>query len=382
MGPDEYGLLSSVFTFVAILGVSASSLQAACAKGEAVRSSAADSAPRSLHTRTLRNDPLTRIVLVTSFALALTVVAASPLLGRFFHSSVGPALALGTIIPSLGLLAVAYGRLQGLQRFIPLAILSLALAFGKLVLGAVGLSLGLGVTGVLVLLAILSSSGAIVGLWLTADVAPLQPGDLTGDVARALLAFTAFWVLLSVDVPFARHWLEHADAGQYAAGSVVGKGILWLPDVIALVIFPQLAASVRAATGSRRLLARAVSVSVTLCLAGCLGLLLVGDRFMSELYGDDYSRAATVAWKLGFASIPFAIANLLMFYHLARGGWKWVISLVAVLVGELAAFTWVHGGATSFIVVTGLAGLVLTIALAVPILAENTGSASAGAGRE
>ncbi|HUP73223.1 MAG TPA: hypothetical protein VM282_09255 [Acidimicrobiales bacterium] len=370
MGPDEYGLLSSVFTFVAILGVSASSLQAACAKGEAIRTSALEDAPRAPHTRTLGNDPLTRTVLFTSLTLALAVVAGSPLLGRFFHSSVGPALALGAIIPSLGLLAVAYGRLQGLQRFVPLAILSLGLAFGKLCLGVVGLSLGLGVTGVLILLAILSSGGAVIGLWLTSDVAPLQPGDLTGDVARALVAFTAFWVMLSVDVPFARHWLEHSDAGQYAAGSLVGKGILWLPGVIALVIFPQLAASVWAGTGSRRLLARAVGLSVTLCLAGCAGLFLVGDRFMSELYGVGYSSAATIAWKLGLASIPFAVANLLVFYHLARGDWKWVISLCAVLVGELVAFTFVHDSASHFIAITGFAGLGLTLALALPIILE------------
>ncbi len=366
LGPDEYGLLSSVFTLVAIVGVSASSLQAATAKGEAIRREGLleHTVPE---VNGLIRDPLVRLAFGAGLALGIGVLVLSPLLGRFFHSSTGPVLGFAALVPSLGVLAVVYGRLQGLQRFVSFSVLSLGLAVGKLGLGALAIEIDLGVTGVIFVLAGLGFVGALTGLVLTRHAAILPMTEVGNDVARALIAFTFFWTLLSIDTVVARHWFSADDAGQYAAAAVIGKGILWLPDVVALVVFPQLATAVRAGTDSRRLLGQAVVLAASLCLAGCFALWAVGPFVFRHLYGTGYEEAAGMSWKLGLVSLPFAIANLLIFYHLARPGWAWLVPLGVAGVLELSGFLLLHDSGNQLIAVTAVASLVLMLSLAIGV---------------
>jgi O-antigen/teichoic acid export membrane protein len=365
LGPGDYGLLSSVFTLVAIFGVSASSLQAACAKGEALhgtRGMAERKRSRSL--RRALGEPLVRIVLAVSVGLSALTVVASPLLGRFFHSNIGPVIGFAVLLPWMGIVSVVFGRLQGLGRFVLFAAVSFSLAVGKLVIGAATIGAGLGATGAVFAIAVTTCAGSMLGLWFVSDVESLPVSVVADDIVRALVALTVFWALLSIDVPLARHWMSADDAGQYAAASVIGKGILWLPDVVALVVFPQLASAVRSGNNSRRIMMQAVAASVGLCVTGCVGLWLVGGLMFDHLYGEGYGQAASLAWKVGIVSVPLAVANLLMFLHLASAGWRWIALPIVVLVAETIGFGLFHGSATAFIVVSFVAAVVLVALLA------------------
>jgi O-antigen/teichoic acid export membrane protein len=378
LGPQEYSLLASVFTLIAIVGVSASSVQAACAKGEAVRRASLED-PDVERRAGLFDDPLVRSVLCVSVAVGALVTVFSPALGRFFHSSTGPVIGFALLVPSMGLLAIVYGRLQGLERFLGFAALSLGLALAKVGFGGAVVAAGGGVTSTIMTLAVVSTLGALVGLMLTRDAAPLAGRALAGDTARALIAMTIFWALLSVDVPLARHWLDHDRAGQYAAAAVIGKGILWLPDIVALVVFPSLATAVRAGEEAMGLLGKAVALSAGLCLAGCAALFVIGEPMFRILYGEGYSGASDIAWKLGLASVPFSIANLLIFYFLAREEWRWMILLVGVAAGTLTAFVLFHDNTTQFVLITALSALALAVALALGVIATRRSPATSDA---
>ena len=80
------------------------------------------------------------------------------------------------------------------------------------------------------------------------------------DVRRAFAAFTMFWFMLGADVLFARAFFEDTDAGLYGAASVLGKAVLWIPAVVAQLIFPRLARESKHGESVADLAVRAVSV--------------------------------------------------------------------------------------------------------------------------
>jgi O-antigen/teichoic acid export membrane protein len=365
--PDEYGLLSSIFTMIVIVGVATSSLQAAFAKAEVAR--------RDLVVLRERRgvglafaDPLVRTVLVASIGFGLVLVMASPFLGHFFHSAAAPIALFAVLVPAIAMLSLSVGRLQGMERFFGLAVLSIGSALAKLALCGGVLIVGLGVTSVVGMLTLVTVGAATAGLVLTSDSPPLADRAIFSDVARALVALMLFRLLVGVDVPLARHWLEPDVAGQYAAASVIGKGVLWLPDIVALVVFPQLAAAKNSGQDANRLLRRAASLSLAVCLLGTLGLWLFGDIMFDQIFGGEYVGAGSLAWKLALVSTPLALANLFIFFHVAGRGWRWLVWVAVVLAFQIAAFTAFHDTQGQFVVATAFGAIALTLGLGVPAL--------------
>lgn len=364
---DEYGLLSSIFTMIVIVGLATSSLQAAFAKAEVARRDVV-----VLHEQRgiglVFTDPHVRTALVASTGFGLVLVAASPVLGHFFHSAAAPIALFVVLVPAIAMLSLSAGRLQGMGRFSSYALLSLSTALAKLALCGGVLIIGLGVTSVVAMLTLVTVGGAIAGLVMTSDSPPLLERGVLTDVVRALIALALFRTLVGIDVPLARHWLPHDLAGQYAAASIIGKGVLWLPEIVSLVVFPQLAAARNGGRDVHELLKRAALLSLAVCLLGTLGLWLAGDMMFDHLFGAAYAGAGPLAWKLALASTPLAIANLFIFFHVAGRLWRWLLWLAVILAFQVAAFALYHDTQGQFVIVTAYGALALALCLGVGAL--------------
>jgi len=119
------------------------------------------------------------------------------------------------------------------------------------------------------------------------------------------------FVFTSIDLLLARYVLPADQAGQYAAGSVVLKIAFWLPQVVAVVLFPRLA------QGDRRSLLVGTAAVVALGLTVTLGFALVGPWLLPKLRGAAYADIATQSWIFGLAGPAEAAAYLLRFSRLA-----------------------------------------------------------------
>ena len=102
-------------------------------------------------------------------------------------------------------------------------------------------------------------------------------------------ALLAFFAVSNVDLIVARHTLDSHDAGLYAAGLILAKAVLFLPQFVSIVAFPSMASGDRPRTfvmavGAVVVLG-AVATLATALLPG-LALIFVGG----SQYGDVRSR--------------------------------------------------------------------------------------------
>jgi O-antigen/teichoic acid export membrane protein len=362
LGPEDYGLLSGAFTFVALFGTSASSLQAALAKSEA-RRGGDDELARRLNLKAALNEPVTRWVLIGSTCLALALVVASPLLNGLLNVEDSTAIAVAAILPGTALASVAFGRMQGTRRFNAFALLAVVMAVGKLVGGVVAGVAGFSVPVILLLLALTTTAAALVGAWYTSDSPSVSPRAVLHDSARALIALTFFWLVISVDVPLARHWLPEAAAGRYAAASLIGRAVLWLPAVIAVVVYPQMARLNESTEDARSLVIKSCIATSGICVAACVGLFVTSPLIFSVLFGSGYEQAATLAWQLGLVSLPLAVANVLVYFLLSRQGWWWMPAVVVPLALEVGWLWLAHGSSSDFVLASLASAAVMMVLL-------------------
>jgi O-antigen/teichoic acid export membrane protein len=364
LGPEDYGLLSGAFTFVAIFGTSASSLQAALAKSEARRGFEGRLGPRATLARAFM-EPVARWVLVGTVAIAAVVVLLTPFLNDLLNVQDSTTITMAAILPGTALASVAFGRMQGTRRFGAFAALAVVMAIGKLIGGVIAGVLGLSVPVILLILAVTTSAAAVVGIWYTSDSPSVAPRAVLIDSGRALVALTLFWLVISIDVPLARHWLPEDDAGQYAAASLIGRAVLWLPAVIAVVVYPQMARLNETVDDARALLVKSCIATTAICIAACAGLFVVSPVVFSVLFGSGYEEAATLSWQLGIVSIPLAVANVLVYFLLSRRGWWWMPAVAIPLLVEVG-WLWVsHGSATDFVFASLASALALMVLLGV-----------------
>jgi O-antigen/teichoic acid export membrane protein len=345
LGPADYSLMGGLFAIVTIIGVSTSALQTASAKlvAEAGRTQPV----------ALRQDPLLRRATGLAALAAVAFAIASPAIATFFRGDLAPVLAIALYVVPAPLLAIGLGRLQGLQSFATFAVISLAMAAGRLLLTTAALAGGLRVTGVMLTTATVAAGGAVWALSSSRGATSTTAAGIWKEAGRATVALVLFWVMVSIDVPVARHTLSAELAGQYTAASVIGKAILWLPGAISLMMFPRVAQARAEGDKTHPLLVRALLPTIAMCIAAVAGLFFLGSTIIPIFFGESYEAGAGLAWKVGLVSVPFAVANLLVFYHLTRATSRFLLALAGAVLLEIGVLAIAHDSIDD--IITGLA---------------------------
>ena len=320
--PTEFGAFGAVLALIIAGSVPALAIQATVARTRARREPVA-------------SDVRSGLVLALATGLGLGLLA--PALAAFLQlPSVVPVGAAAVGVAAVTATAPAMGLVQGAERFT---------ALGVLVAGQASLRVGGGLAGMAVRP---TASAALVGVaaglvvaalgaWFVARP-PLGPGTRTTFVTSLRKTFVAGALLLGLvlvtnaDVVLARHVLSARDSGFYVAGSVFTKIAFWLPQFVPLLAFPALTDPKR-----RR---EAFRLGV-FAVAGCGAALVVGTAILagpavSIVAGSRYADLAP--WIPAFTALGglFAIAQLLVYAHLASGDLPTIAAVWAVLLAYVA----------------------------------------------
>jgi O-antigen/teichoic acid export membrane protein len=348
---EEYGLLAGFMAAITIITVGTSALQTTAARAIA----AGENHPEQ-HSLV---DGLTKSAGVGAIIVGAFIAVFAPVLSRFLNIGALPILILGVYVLPSSLDSIAAGRLQGTKRFRALAIYSAGQAIAKLAIAATVIAVGLRVSGLLA--GLVASSGAIAlwGMLRSRDAGAINTHVLSPEMRLNFGALLLFWVVLSIDIAFARAFFEPKAAGVYAAATVLGKAVLWLPTMLTQLLFPQLADRSARSQGARPLMKRAVILVVALASAAVFGLYLLGGPIFLVLYGSRYNGASDIAWKIGLAMVPLAIVNLLLFHFLAKGQKGFLIWMGIAAVGEVLALYLGPKSGTGYAVIVGATGLLL-----------------------
>lgn len=337
IGKEPYGAFSAMMGALLVVGVLSLGLQATGARRIAA-------APDQVVA-------IERVVLGVGLRSALVLgalcLAAAPVLDAVLRlESLPTALLLGVAAFPLTYMGAQAGVLQGEQRWGPLALVYLAQGLGRVVFG----------TGLIVLDAgeFTAMAGVALGCWLPVLIGWLalrrprvdaphsegHPGlELLREVGTSSQALLAFFALSNVDILLARATMSNSEAGLYAAGLIMAKAILFLPQFVVVYAFPSMSKD----ETTRRTLLLALVVSAALGMVGVLATLALPDLALLFVGGEEFEPVAGDIWKFAIVGTLLAMIQLLVYSALARRQGRAVImiwtALALLVVGALTVGT-------------------------------------------
>jgi O-antigen/teichoic acid export membrane protein len=336
LGPGAYGAVAALMATLLVIGVLQLGLQATAARR-------ISSEPE--HVAQIER-VIMRVTSRAALALGLLMLVLTPAVNWILRldSLATAALVAVTAVP-MTIMGGQAGILQGERRWWPLAVLYVASGVPRLVIGT-GLMLWKPTE-------LYAMTGVMLGAWLPVLVGyyalrrgERDPGEDTDThrvrpILRETIhnsqALLAFFALSNADVIVARNVLADHEAGLYAAGLIVTKAVLFLPQFVVVVAFPAMAT----ARERRRALTRSLVVVAGLGAACTLGSALLSGLAIKFAGGGEYADVQDRLWMFAILGTVLSMLQLLVYSVLARQGQRSVyavwVTLVALVVGGLLA---------------------------------------------
>jgi len=327
--PAEFGAITAMLGILLIASVVALALQATAARRIAVRPQDTD----HLVALTARASWLT--ALTVGAVTAVSTIALTPLLRL---DSYWPVALCGAAIVPLTVYGGQAGVAQGTSRWARLAWLYMAHGVGRLVVSTIALLIAPTATAAMVGIAAAAWIPVAAGRGLFRHSGAAAPvGGAVRFTREAVLAgstLLGFLVLTNTDSLMSRAILDPHDSGLYAAGLIVTKSTLFLPQFVSVVLFPRMA---RDTTGRSQLLALAAVTGLGLSVVA--GTALLPDLALVFVGGHRYEEIGASLWVFALAGTAQAVLHVLMFGAIARRNhavtpvvWGAVIVLVGAAV--------------------------------------------------
>jgi O-antigen/teichoic acid export membrane protein len=338
LGPHEYGAFAALMATLLVTSVLQLGLQATGARRVAAEPQARAEIEREV----------LRVGWVSAVGLGLLMLVLSPLLERVLRlDTLAAAVLVAVTCVPLSLMGAQSGVLQGERRWPPLSLVYLALGVPRLVIGLAFMVWRPTQTGAMLGVTVAAVVPAVVG-WLAlrrpgqprpeVPTAPWQrrhpTRDILGETAHNSQALLAFLALSNTDIVVARHVLDSHQAGLYAAGLILVKAMLFLPQFVVVVAFPDLST----ATSRRPALLKSLGLVGGLGLLGIVGTLLLPGLALAFVGGSAYDEVSGRLWLFAVLGTVLSMLQLLVYAVLARSGRRpvllvWLAFAAVVVLG-------------------------------------------------
>jgi O-antigen/teichoic acid export membrane protein len=362
IGKEPYGAFSALMGVLLVISVLSLGLQATGARRIAA-------APDQVIA-------IEKVVLDVGLRSALIMGAVclllAPLLNAVLHlHSLPTALLVGVSAIPLTYMGAQAGVLQGERRWSQLAVLYLSQGVGRVGFGVVLL--------VFWKTEFAAMAGATLGFWLPVLIGWLalrrprvdvphsegHPGlELLREVGHSSQALFAFFALSNADILVARATMSDSEAGLYAAGLIMAKAILFLPQFVVVVAFPSMSKE----ETSRSTLLLAVATSAVLGGVGVLGTVLFPDWALLFVGGHDFSAVKDDLWKFAIVGTVLSIVQLLVYSALARRQGRAVVVIWTALAALVALALAMDNAASLVLVVVAVDGVLFLALLGIALL--------------
>jgi O-antigen/teichoic acid export membrane protein len=325
IGPSEYGAFVACLNLLVILQVVALGLQATAARRIAVDLGNVATIEGAILRTT------TRVSVAVGALLLVLVPAVDALLNL---DSLATAAVVAVAAVPLTLAGGQAGILQGERRWGPLALFYVAGGVPRLVVGTAIILWRPDATSAILGVGLGYLFPLMVGWWALRH--RRTPESVASEhSARSMLVESAhnaqvlfaYFALSSVDIMIARQVLDDHDAGLYASGLIMAKVMLFLPQFVVIVAFPDMASP----ASRRRALVR------SLLLVAALGVVMVvAARVLSGLAmvfvgGAEFGEVEDLLWVFAVLGTLLAMLQLQVYAVLARQGRRTVVLVWAAL---------------------------------------------------
>ncbi|CAN5622059.1 hypothetical protein BH11ACT8_BH11ACT8_26550 [soil metagenome] len=362
LGPTQYGAFAAVMNLLMVVSVAQLGLQATAARR-------ISSTPGDV---SVIEDGIRRVTWLTSLGLGALLLLAAPLINAALRlDSLLTAYVVGLIAVPLTLMGGQAGTLQGERRWRPLALLYVAAGVPRLLVGtALILWQPEELTAIIAVFIWALAPVAVGAVALRHRVHVPHDSDedhgvraLFRELGRNSQALLAFFAVSNVDVILARSVLDNAESGLYAAGLILTKAVLFLPQFVVVVAFPDMAN----AGERRRALRLSLTVVAALGVVGVLATWVLSHVALVFVGGAEYSAVQDQLWQFAILGTLLSMIQLLVYALIAQQGGKATLllwaALVAIVIG--AQFT---DTVMELLTLVDIIDGVLLLALLVPVL--------------
>lgn len=336
LGPAEYGALAGMMAALLIMSVVQLGIQANAARRVATHPESAG-----------RIESLVlRLTWWAALALGAALVVLSPVIARILQVDTLPtALMVAAVTVPLTVSGGQSGILQGERRWTALAAVYAAHGLPRMVVGVLAMAWRPSALTAMVAIAVCQWLPVLLGAWLLRrarrhrSVGGAVP---EGHGARSFVQETvhnahtllAFFALTNLDIIVARNVLDGHDAGLYAAGLIVSKAVLFLPQFVVVVAYPALSGR-----GARRTLGLGLAL-----IAGLGSLVVLVSWLVSGLVltvisvgSTEYAAIEGYLWTYAVIGTVLAMLQLLVYTVLAQRAQRWSGLLWVAVVALVAA---------------------------------------------
>lgn len=336
LGPSQYGAVASLMALLMVLAVVQLGLQATAAR----RISADPDHVAAIEQTVLRT------TWIGALGLGAVALAAAPLVADLLRlESLLPAVLVGLAVVPVTVMGGQAGVLQGERRWLPLSVLYVAAGVPRVVFGGGFLLISPTETSAMLGVLIASWAPVAVGAYAlrsrrrtprAADESALVR-DVRKETIGSSMSLLAFTALSSLDVVVARSVLDEHDAGLYAAGLIVTKVVLFLPQFAVVILYPSMSTD----SESRTAVLRGLAFLSALGALAVLGVHVLREVALVFVGGDDYAEVTEDLWLFAVLGALLSVLQLLVYAGLAKRGTatKYVVGagvLALVVVGSRA----------------------------------------------
>lgn len=372
LGPSQYSAIASLMALLIVLSVVQLGIQATAA-------------------RRIAADPVDVLaiedtVLATTWraatALTLLALAAAPLVWWLLRlDSLWAAVLLAVAVLPVTVMGGYAGVLQGERRWLPLSMVYVAVGVPRVLVGGGCLLLSPTATSGMLGVMLAAWLPVLIGWWAlrgrrhqqtwTAHDRAVRT-DVRREAAGSSIALLAFVALSNLDVVVARSVLDDHEAGLYAAGLIVTKAVLFLPQFAVVILFP----SMSTAAENRQAVRRGLVLLTVLGTCCVLGAYLLSGLALTFVGGQEYAEVEDRLWLFAVLGGLLSLLQLLVYAGLAkRGRWtKYIVSAgVAAMVALGSTATTLTGLAVTVAVIDAV---VVALLLVLQVLRTRTGRAT------
>lgn len=361
---SEYGIFSALMAMIIVIGAPMSALTMIIARRVSAFRSDKDISNLS-HLFFWINR---RLILISIVLIVIIIFNAKSLQNFLLIEKSVYLFSLVAIILIAFPQAIINGFLQGLQYFKWLALSSVFVTFLKIIFAITLIYVGLGVTGALG--GVIFSSLALLIITYIILYPSIKKTNVSGSSSTQLLFKSSFPVLLAnfafaimtqIDIVLVKHYFSSQEAGIYAAASILGKAVMYLPSGISSALFPMVAENHASGESSQNLFLQAVSLTFLLSLIGALFYYFFADNIILLFYGDDYKEASNILKYFGFAILPMSLIMIAEQFLIAIGRVLFAYLFVIVAPLQIIVIYFYHDSVLNILLALFISGSILVI---------------------
>jgi O-antigen/teichoic acid export membrane protein len=315
LGPRPYGAFAAVLNVLLVASVVTLAMQATAARRVAREPEHVVEVEETILILGRRS----------ALVLGLVFLALSPLVAQLLQlDHVLTAVALAVAIAPTTLMGAQAGILQGERRWTPLAAQYLSAGVSRICFGGLALMIRSDDLGASIGVAVGSFVPVVVGWYALRRLRAGRPRRAASGEhnVRAMWwetvynsqALLAFLMVSNIDLILARNTLDSHRAGLYAAGLIMVKAVLFLPQFVVVLAFPSMGSGV----ASRRVLVTSVLVVAAIGICVTVGVRVLSGLALVFVGGHEYAGIQDRLWVFAVLGTLLSMLQLLVYSVLAR----------------------------------------------------------------